>query len=196
MRCSTRTGRSAGSCATRDRMRSSTVRCSCSWAIMGRASTAPPRFRCRATRCRSCSTRPGIVPAGVRLETLASSHGRPADGARPAGRLVRLEVLRAGRAVAGNRGRAVGHDAQQRDRDDAGRSSGGARDYAGRRRSTPSTREAGCVGWMRRRPEDRALIEDAIAYFQTADELYRGGGYRFEGPGVRTVARVASIGGR
>ena len=40
-------------------------------------------------------------------------------------------------------------------------------------------------------PEDRALIEDAIAYFQTADELYRGGEYRFEG-----AVRVASTGGR
>jgi len=33
----------------------------------------------------------------------------------------------------------------------------------------------------------RSLVEDAIAYFQTADELYRRGDYRFA-PSARTVA--------
>jgi len=39
-------------------------------------------------------------------------------------------------------------------------------------------------------PSDEALVDDAIAYFQTADELYRGGQYRFDGAG--RVATVAS----
>jgi len=36
---------------------------------------------------------------------------------------------------------------------------------------------------------DRALIEDAIAYFQTADALYRDGQYRFDGPSAVVAAR-------
>jgi hypothetical protein len=35
---------------------------------------------------------------------------------------------------------------------------------------------------------DRALIEDAIAYFQTADELYRRGQYRFDHTASTVVA--------
>jgi hypothetical protein len=38
----------------------------------------------------------------------------------------------------------------------------------------------------------RALVEDAIAYFQTADELYRDGQYRFEAPG-RVVAAASPL---
>ena len=41
----------------------------------------------------------------------------------------------------------------------------------------------------------RALVEDAIAYFQTADELYRDGQYRFEVP-TRIVATAAESGSR
>jgi hypothetical protein len=35
---------------------------------------------------------------------------------------------------------------------------------------------------------DRNLVEDAIAYFQTADELYRRGEYRFGMKGQRKMA--------
>ena len=38
-------------------------------------------------------------------------------------------------------------------------------------------------------PGDRALVEDAIAYFQTADELYRHGEYRFDRPATVVAAR-------
>jgi phosphoglycerol transferase MdoB-like AlkP superfamily enzyme len=41
----------------------------------------------------------------------------------------------------------------------------------------------------------RALVEDAIAYFQTADELYRDGQYRFEVPN-RAVASTSVEGSR
>ncbi len=40
---------------------------------MARASTAPPRSRSPATRCRSSSSAPGVVPAGVRDDSLVSS---------------------------------------------------------------------------------------------------------------------------
>jgi len=60
------------------------------------------------------------------------------------------------------------------------------------------------AGVMRRveRPDEasRNLVEDAIAYFQTADELYRRGEYRFErtrNPSVALgVGRAADDGRR
>jgi hypothetical protein len=41
----------------------------------------------------------------------------------------------------------------------------------------------------------RGLVEDAIAYFQTADELYRDGEYRFETPS-RVVAAASGRTGK
>jgi len=44
-------------------------------------------------------------------------------------------------------------------------------------------------------PGDRALIEDAIAYFQTADEVYRQGQYRFDGPHRLADTRTVAVAG-
>jgi phosphoglycerol transferase MdoB-like AlkP superfamily enzyme len=122
---------------------------------------------------------PGIVPAGVRLGDLASSMDVPPTilgllggsyDSKFFGRDVLSPEPRAGLSVMthnneialmrGNRLAVLGLQ-------------GAATVYA-----------VGGTGEMRRidapDAQDRALIEDAIAYFQTADELYRRGEYRFD----------------
>ena len=131
---------------------------------------------------------PGIVPGGVRINELASSmdvpptvlgllggsydskfFGRDVLTSKPRAGLAvmthnnEIALMRGDRlAVLGLRGAATVYDV-------------GA-DGAMRRIATPG-------------PADRALVEDAIAYFQTADELYRRGKYRFDQASTVVAAR-------
>ncbi|HUQ80479.1 MAG TPA: LTA synthase family protein [Gemmatimonadaceae bacterium] len=60
-------------------------------------------------------------------------------------------------------------------------------------RGAATVYDVGADGGMQRvvslGPEDQALVEDAIAYFQTADELYRRGQYRFDRPSTVVAAK-------
>ena len=124
---------------------------------------------------------PGVVPAGARLDTIASSLDVPPT------------IL--GLLGMGYDSKFFGHDlfridpsagpgaddAQQRHRPDAGRAAW--RCSASTSRPDlydvdPATGEMAAI----KTPDaaGRELIEDAIAYFNGADRLYRGGAYAFQ----------------
>ena len=135
---------------------------------------------------------PGIVPAGARLNDIASSmdvpptvlgllggaydskfFGRDVLSPSPRTGLAvmthnnEIALMRGGRmAVLGLRGAATVYDVD---------SIGGLHQL-----SAPDT-------------SGKALVEDAIAYFQTADELYRNGAYRFDRPASANAARPKHV---
>jgi phosphoglycerol transferase MdoB-like AlkP superfamily enzyme len=134
---------------------------------------------------------PGIIPAGVRLGELASSMDVPPTvlgllggdyDTKFFGRDVLAPQPRAGLAV-------MTHN------NEIALMRGQKLAVLGLRGAT-TVYDVDASGALRRNPAtdstSRDLIEDAIAYYQTADELYRRGEYRFDrsmrAPPTRTVA--------
>jgi phosphoglycerol transferase MdoB-like AlkP superfamily enzyme len=122
---------------------------------------------------------PGIIPAGARVSELASSMDIPptllgllggAYDSKFFGRDVLAPQPRSGLAV-------MTHN------NEIALMRGEKLAVLGLRSAT-TVYDVDSTGAMRREPTPdttgRALVEDAITYFQTADELYRRGAYRFD----------------
>ena len=136
---------------------------------------------------------PGVIPAGARLNDLASSMDVPPTilgllggdyDSKFFGRDVLSPQPRGGLAVmTHNNEVALMRDSQLA--------------VLGLRSET-TVYDVDSAGTLTRisKPDAKArsLVEDAIAYFQTADELYRHGEYRFDAPSAAVATRAVALG--